>query len=78
MDDNLSEISNDLYQENKKNFPILVPSGKENYNEKEIEETKENKRVKKNAKNANSNFKRKKKMILLIQKMAFKKQQIGI
>ena len=59
MDDNLSEISNDLYQENKKNYPILVPAGKENYNEKEIEETKENKRERK--KNANSNLKRKKK-----------------
>ena len=63
MDDNLSEISNDLYQENRKNYPILVPSGKENYNEKEIEEeTKENKRDnKKNSKNVNSNYKRKKK-----------------
>ena len=56
MDDNLSEIS-------KKNYPILVPSGKENYKEKEIEEeTKENKREnRKNSKNINSNFKRKKK-----------------
>ena len=64
MDDYLSEISNDLNQEEKKNYPVLVPFGKENYNEKEIEEeTKENKgENKKNAKNAKSNLKRKKKI----------------
>ena len=63
MDDYFSEKSNDLNQEEKKNYPVLVPFGKENYNEKEIEEeTKENKgENKKNAKNAKSNLKRKKK-----------------
>ena len=64
MDDDLSEIdSNNIDEQNKKNYPILAPSGKENYRKKENEEeTKEMRREnRKNKKNANSNYKRKNK-----------------
>ena len=75
MDDNLSKInSNDLNQEDKKDFPILIPSGKENYKEKEIEEeTKENK---KKTKNVNSNLKRKKKSDIINTENDIQKKEV--
>jgi len=64
MDESLSEVdSNYLDEGNRKDFPVLAPSGRENYKKKDIdEETKEMRREnRKNKKNANSNYKRKNK-----------------
>jgi len=63
MDDNISDKNSNSLDQNQKDYPILVPCGKENYNEKDFEEeTKEmGKENRKNKKNFNSNYKRKKK-----------------
>ena len=63
MDDDLSEIDSNYLDDvqDKNNYPILAPSGKENYKKRESEEeSKEMRREnRKNKKNANSNYKRK-------------------